>query len=244
MDDNIKLSLALKKALEDREKDKIGLLQEHTLHRVLKFYLSIDETFHEIKIGRMYADVVLDNHIYEIQTKSFNLMRKKLEVFLQNHDVTIVYPMALNKTIYLTNEFGELVSVKKSPKHANPLEIFWELYKIKNFLLDKKLHFKILMLDIDEYRIEKEKTWKSRKGFERDNQVPKMINHIYDINSSNDFKDMLLKYNLKEVFTSKDFSKSTHLAIKKATTALNVLTHLNIVERIGKERNSYLYKIV
>ena len=72
MDDNIKLSLALKKALEDREKDKIGLLQEHTLHRVLKFYLSIDETFHEIKIGRMYADVVLENHIYEIQTKSFN----------------------------------------------------------------------------------------------------------------------------------------------------------------------------
>lgn len=244
MDDNSKLSLALKKALEDREKDKIGLLQEHTLHRVLKFYLSIDETFHEIKIGRMYADVVLENHIYEIQTKSFNLMRKKLEVFLQNHDVTIVYPMALNKTIYLTNEFGELVSVKKSPKHANPLEIFWELYKIKNFLLDKKLHFKILMLDIDEYRIEKEKTWKSRKGFERDNQVPKMINHIYDINSSNDFKDMLLKYNLKEVFTSKDFSKSTHLTIKKATTALNVLTHLNVVERIGKERNSYLYKIV
>lgn len=244
MDDNIKLSLALKKALENREKDKIGLLQEHTLHRVLKFYLSIDETFHEIKIGRMYADVVLENHIYEIQTKSFNLMRKKLEVFLQNHDVTIVYPMALNKTIYLTNEFGELVSVKKSPKHANPLEIFWELYKIKNFLLDKKLHFKILMLDIDEYRIEKEKTWKSRKGFERDNQVPKMINHIYDINSSSDFKDMLLKYNLKEVFTSKDFSKSTHLTIKKATTALNVLTHLNVVERIGKERNSYLYKIV
>ena len=244
MDDNVKLSLALKKALEDREKDKIGLLQEHTLHRVLKFYLSIDETSHEIKIGRMYADVVLDNHIYEIQTKSFNLMRKKLEVFLQNHDVTVVYPMALNKTIYLTNEFGELVSVKKSPKHANPLEIFWELYKIKNFLLNKNLHFKILMLDIDEYRIEKEKTWKSRKGFERDNQVPKMINHIYDINSSNDFKDMLLKYNLKEAFTSKDFSKSTHLTIKKATTALNVLTHLNVVERIGKERNSYLYKIV
>lgn len=244
MDDNSKLSLALKKALEDREKDKIGLLQEHTLHRVLKFYLSMDEIFHEIKIDRMYADVVLDNHIYEIQTKSFNLMRKKLEVFLQDHDVTIVYPMALNKTIYLTNEFGELISVKKSPKHANPLEIFWELYKIKNFLLNKNLHFKILMLDIDEYRIEKEKTWKSRKGFERNNQVPKMINHIYDINSSNDFKDMLLKYNLKEVFTSKDFSKSTHLTIKKATTALNVLTHLNVVERIGKERNSYLYKIV
>ncbi|MBE6130290.1 MAG: hypothetical protein E7183_01010 [Erysipelotrichaceae bacterium] len=244
MDENIKLSLALEKGLKDIEKDKIGLLKEHTLHRVLKFYLSLDYANHEIKIGRMYADVVLDNHIYEIQTKSFNLMRKKLEFFLKEHEVTIVYPMALNKVIYLTNDYGELVSVKKSPKHANPLEIFWELYKIKNFLLDENLHFKILMLDIDEYRIEKEITWKRRKGFERDNQVPKKINHIYDINTPSDFKDLVLKYNLKEVFTSKDFSKSTKLNIKKSTTALNVLTHLNVVERIGKEKNSYLYRVV
>ena len=243
MEENI-LKKALEKALQDVEKDKIGLLKEHTLHRVLKFYFSLDESNHEIKIDRMYADVVLDNHIYEIQTKSFNLMRKKLEFFLKEHEVTIVYPMALNKVIYLTNDYGELVSVKKSPKHANPLEIFWELYKIKNFLLDKNLHFKILMLDIDEYRIEKEKTWKSRKGFERVNQIPRVIHKIYDINQPSDFKHILLEYNLKEIFTSKDFSKSTKLTIKKATTALNVLTYLNVVERIGKEKNSYLYKIV
>ena len=82
MNNDNKLELALEKALKDVEKDKIGLLQEHTLHRVLKFYLSIDDAKHEIKIGRMYADVLLDNHIYEIQTKSFNLMRKKLSKFL------------------------------------------------------------------------------------------------------------------------------------------------------------------
>ena len=54
----------------------------------------------------------------------------------------------------------------------------------------------------------------------------------------------LLEYDLPEVFTSKVFSKVTKLTIKKATTALNVLTYLNVVERIGKEKNSYLYKIV
>ena len=100
------------------------------------------------------------------------------------------------------------------------------------------------MLDIDELRIQKEKTWRSRKGFERTNQIPRRINHIYEINSPNNFKELLLVYNLKEVFTSKDFARSTRLTIKKATTALNVLTYLNVVERIGKEKNSYLYKIV
>ena len=105
MEENI-LKKALEKALQDVEKDKIGLLKEHTLHRVLKFYFSLDESNHEIKIGRMYADVVLDNHIYEIQTKSFNTMRNKLDNFLKDYQVTIVYPIALNKTIYLTNEFA------------------------------------------------------------------------------------------------------------------------------------------
>ena len=243
MEENI-LKKALEKALQDVEKDKIGLLKEHTLHRVLKFYFSLDESNHEIKIDRMYADVVLENHIYEIQTKSFNTMRNKLDNFLKDYQVTIVYPIALNKTIYLTNEFGELISCKKSPKHSGVLEIFWELYKIKSYLKNENLHFKILMLDLDEIRLQKEKTWKSRKGFERVNQIPRVIHKIYDINQPSDFKHILLEYNLKEIFTSKDFSKSTKLTIKKATTALNVLTYLNVVERIGKEKNSYLYKIV
>ena len=212
MDDNKRLEEALELALKDIEKDKIGLLKEHTLHRVLKFYLSNNEQNHEIKICRMYADVVLDNHIYEIQTKSFNVMRNKLDVFLKDYEVTICYPMALNKTIYLTNDFGELVYIKKSPKHAITLVVFWELYKLKNYVLHP--------------------------------QFPRRINHIYEINSPNNFKELLLVYNLKEVFTSKDFARSTRLTIKKATTALNVLTYLNVVERIGKEKNSYLYKIV
>ena len=242
--ENAKLTIAVEKALKDVVKEKIGLLQEHTLHRVLKFYLSDDEHNHEIKIGRMYADVVLDNHIYEIQTKSFNVMRNKLSKFLETHHVTICYPLAVNKVIYLTNDYGELVSTKKSPKHASPLEIMVELYKIKDYLLNNNLHFKIFMLDMDEFRSVKEKTWKSRKGFIRTNQVPRKINYIYEINQPNDFKKLLDIYKLPEVFTSKVFSKATHMTIKKGTVALNVLTHLNVVERIGKEKNSYLYKIV
>ncbi len=241
---NKRLTFAIDRAMVDAKKDTIGLLKEHTLHRVLKFFISSNESNHEIKIGRMFADVVIDNNIYEIQTKSFNAMRKKLEVFLKDYNVTICYPIALNKNIYLTDNYGELISNKKSPKHGNPLEIFWELYKIKDFLLNDNLHFKIIMLDIDEFRVKKEKSWKNRKGFERENQIPRRINQIFDINTPLDFKKILLNYNLNETFTSKYFSKATKLTIKKATTALNVLNYLNVVERIGKDKNSYLYKIV
>lgn len=243
-EENKLLEEAYHNALKEFPKETIGVRGEHTLHRVLKFFLSSDVNNHEIKIGRMYADVVIDDNIYEIQTKAFNALRNKLEFFLKDHQVTIVYPMALNKQIFLTNDYGELVSLKKSPKHARALEIMWELYKIKKYLLHPNLHFKIFMLDIDEYRHEMEKTWKKRKGYERENQIPKLINYIYDINRPKDFIQLIPTNNLPEIFDSKSFAKAAHLTIKKATTALNVLTYLNVVERIGKEKNSYLYSIV
>lgn len=242
--DNEKLEQAYKKAILEMPKETIGVRGEHTLHRVIKFYLSEDVCNHEIKIGKMYADVVINGKIFEIQTKAFNAMRKKLEVFLQNHDVTIIYPMALNKIVYLTNDYGELMSMKKSPKHAKPLEIMWELYKIKSFLKNPNLHFEIILLDIDEYRLQKPKTWSSRKGYIRENQIPKKINEIISIKKPSDFKKLLPINNLPNIFDSKIFAKQTKLTIKKATTALNVLTYLDVVKRIGKEKNSYLYEIV
>lgn len=242
--ENNKLKEAYQKAILDMPKETIGVMQEHTLHRVLKFYYTMDVKNHEIQIGKMYADVILNEKIIEIQTKAFNALRKKLDIFLKDYHVTIIYPMALNKTIYLNSQYGELLSCKKSPKHARPLEIMWELYKIKNYLLNDKLHFKILMLDIDEYRLEQPKKWVREKGYIRENQIPKYIHEIYEINKPTDFKDILKLYDLPQSFTSKVFAKKCHLTIKKAGVALNVLTYLNVVKRIGKEKNSYLYEIV
>ena len=55
----------------------IGIQKEKILHKTLKYYLCPDDTKHEIKItkenkGVLYADILLDNVIYEIQTRSFN----------------------------------------------------------------------------------------------------------------------------------------------------------------------------
>lgn len=242
--ENNKLKEAYQKAILNMPKETIGVMQEHTLHRVLKFYFSMDLKNQEIPIEKMFADVVIDNKIIEIQTKAFNTLRKKLDVFLKDYDVTIVYPMAFNKKIHLHSEYGELISLKKSPKHTHVLEIMWELYKIKNYLLNDNLHFKIMMLDIDEYRTAKPKIRVRDKGYIRENQIPSYINQIYEINKPSDFLYILKLYDLPNQFTSKIFAKKCHLTIKKATTALNVLNYLNVVKRVGKEKNSYLYEIV
>ena len=110
----------------------IGTLGEKTVHSTLKQYLSRDLSCQEIKIGSYYADVCVEDHIFEIQTRQFNKLRAKLDFFLTEHPVTVVYPITnYNYLRWVTPNTGEITAPKKSTRHGNPLQVFAELYRIR-----------------------------------------------------------------------------------------------------------------
>lgn len=245
----ITLEEAYNKAIStDPIEQTIGIQKEKVLHKTMKYFLSFNEANHEIKIsktnkGILYADVKIDNTIYEIQTRSFNALRNKLDEFLINYTVVIVHPIAYHKKLFILNDKYELVNTRKSPKKGNPLEIFKELYKIKNYLSNPNLKIKIVLLDMDEYKVQKEKKHYRSSGYERIVQIPKRLEKIVDLYNKEDFKNLLKEYNLPFEFTSNIFSKCTRLNKKYSIVALNVLTHLEIVKRVSKIKNNYLYQI-
>ena len=97
-----------------KHNDKIGTLSEKNTHMILKKFICEDETFHEIKVGSYFADVLIDNHIYEIQTANFNKLRDKLHYFLQDHKVTIIYPLPHIKYLqWINQETGEILDKSK-----------------------------------------------------------------------------------------------------------------------------------
>ena len=97
--------------------DGIGTLSEKTVHSTLKQYLSGDLANQEIKIGSYYADVCVDGHIFEIQTRQFSKLQNKLEFFLKEHPVTIVYPVTnTNYLRWVAPDTGEITPPKKSPR--------------------------------------------------------------------------------------------------------------------------------
>ena len=125
---------------KERETNGIGTLKEKTMHAVLKNFYEPDISHQEIKVGRFVADILRDDEIIEIQTRSFNAMRKKLSVFLEKYPVTIVYPIPHNKWLYWIDEdTGEVSKKRKSPKTGTFFDAFIELYKIdhnKTYLTD------------------------------------------------------------------------------------------------------------
>lgn len=102
---------------KEQNKTGIGTLGEKTLHVVLKYTFEPDATKHEIKIESYCADIKNDKGIIEIQTRSFNALRKKLAFFLENQVVTIVYPIPKRKwIIWIDDKTGKTTDKRKSPK--------------------------------------------------------------------------------------------------------------------------------
>lgn len=222
----------------------IGTLKEKTVHMVLKKYYEDDIDYHEVAIDKYVADICRDNKIIEIQTGNFNKMRDKLEVFLKDYSVTIVYPIPCVKWLnWIDKDSLEIKSRRKSPKKGTPYQAFYELYKIKNYLKNSNLHLKIVMLDVEEYRLLNGWSEDKKRGSVRYDRIPLKIEQEIDIDEINDYMQ-LIPYNLPENFLVKDYAKAAKLTPRKASTALNILSYLNIVEKIGKKGNAFVYQVV
>ena len=221
----------------------IGTLGEKTVHSTLKQYLSHDLANQEIKIGTYYADVCIDGHIFEIQTRQFNKLRNKLDFFLQNHPVTVVYPVTnYNHLRWVIPDTGEITPAKKSTRRGTPLQVFTELYRIRSFLSHPNFSLKIVLMDMEEYRLLDGYGKDKKKRATKCDKFPLKLVAEYDIESPQDYM-MLLPAELPETFTAREFAKLTKIPLGLAQTSLLLLSELRCVLRTGKQGNAYIYEL-
>lgn len=236
------------KACEDiisveRKQNGIGTLQEKTVHAVLKRFYEPDISHQEIRVGNFVADILRDDEIIEIQTRNFNAMRKKLDVFLEQYPVTIVYPVIHNKWLYWIDETtGEVSKKRKSPRVGQTYDAYYELYKIKSYLTHPNLHLCLTLIDVEEYRLLNGWSRDKKKGSTRYDRIPvKLVDEFY-IGDTTQYA-CLIPDGLPEDFTAKDFASCARIPLNRAQTALNILHFIKAVKRIGKKGRSYLYHL-
>ena len=227
----------------ERIRQGIGTLSEKTLHAVLKNAYAPDEDMHEIPIENFVADIYTGTEIVEIQTRQFNKMRRKLEAFLPLYPVTIVYPIAYRKwLVWIDEETGELSNKRKSPVTGNVYTAFIELYKIKNFLTDENLKFRFALIDMEEYRLLNGWSRDKKKGSSRYDRIPVELVEEVDIDRVEDYL-RFVPYELEDGFTVKDFAKAAKIPVRLAQTVVHILRYVGVLEQIGKQGNSYCYRV-
>lgn len=226
----------------EEQLQKIGTLKEKTLHSVIKNYIEPDEQKQEVKLGRFYVDILNDSGIVEVQTQNFNLLRRKLDVFLPEHTVTVAYPMIAEKWLYwIDEETGEVSKRRKSPIRGSYYRAFVELYKIKQYLTNSNLRIRLMLINMEEYRMLNGWSEDKKKGSTRHDRIPMSIVEEQIISTVEDYQ-MLIPPTLGETFTSKDFMKEAKISPKMAQCGMNVLFYVGAVERVGKKGNAYVYK--
>ncbi|MBR1854918.1 MAG: hypothetical protein IJ794_17530 [Lachnospiraceae bacterium] len=227
----------------DRQRPTIGTLSEKTVHAILKNYLQPDEDHQEIPIEQYVADIYENGEIIEIQTRQFDKMRSKLSVFLPLYPVTIVYPIPREKwVIWIDEESGELSKPRKSPLKGTPYTVFPELYKIKMFLKDPNLRLRLILMDMEEYKLLNGWSYDKKKGASRYDRIPTQLVDEVEINCTEDYMQFV-PYELEDDFTVKEFAKAAHIPAKLAGVVVNILCYMGMLEQTGKKGRAYLYQI-
>ncbi len=245
MDKIKKFDLAIENSNLEVNKNTIGQLREKKLHSVLKYYFCSDSRFHEIRIGRYVADILVGDDIIEIQTSSFYSMKKKLDYYLSlpNIDnITIVYPVAYNKWVsWITPDTGEISNKRKSPKKGSIYDILPELYSIKDYVFRDGISFRVCLIDLNEYKILNGWDSKKKRGSSKYDKEP--IALIDDV-LLNDIEDYykFIPHSLAVEFTKKEWEKETKLSPKNSGLALLFLRQIGVVEQVGKRGRAYLYQ--
>lgn len=228
----------------DRERYGIGTLKEKTMHAVLKNYYAPDERMQEIPVDGYIADIYTGTEIIEIQTAHFDKMRNKLNCFLQNYSVTIVYPVPRIKyLIWIDEETGECSKPRKSTVKGSVYRAFYELYKIKPYLESPNLHLCFPFLEVEEYRLLNGWSRDKKKGSHRCDRIPSALLGEVRINQLKDYVQ-LIPPDLQEPFTAKELAKAVKERNETATKVLHILNYLHIVERCENRGRAYTYRVV
>lgn len=226
----------------DRQRLGIGTLAEKSLHAILKNYYEPNEDRQEIPIENYVADIFADGEIIEIQTRQFDKMRGKLAAFLPLYPVTIVYPIPHEKwLIWIDEESGSLSKKRKSPRKGNPYLVFPELYKIKAYLKDPNLRLRLVLLDVEEYKLLNGWSKDRKKGASRYDRIPTELVREIALDCPQDFLQFV-PFELEGAFTSKEFAAAARIPLALAQTVLNILYHVEAVARVGKRGRLYLYE--
>ena len=170
-------------------------------------------------------------------------LREKLKVFLPLYHVTVVYPIPAGKWVtWVDPETGELEKRNRSPKKGNYYNAFKELYKISPYLDHPNLDIKLILLDIEEYRLRDGWGRDGKRGSHRFDRIPTRIVSETVLTQPRDYLQFI-PYDLKEPFTARELAVSCGCPRESFSTQALILHKLGVIEMTGKRGRSYLYRV-
>ncbi len=219
---------------------KIGTLNEGDLHLSLKLFYADDPSQIERRTNNYIVDVLKHDQIVEIQTRGFGALRRKLPALLQTHNVTLVHPVAIRKTIVKSTEDGGY-SRRLSPKKGIVHDVFDELVSLPTMLDVDGMQLDVVLVHEEEFRrFDKRRAWR-RRGWVI---VERRLVEVVSTRTFCSSMQLLLELfpNLPNQFTTEDLAVETRGNRSLAQKAAYFLRESNSIHVVAKRGNTLVYE--
>lgn len=242
----------------------IGTLREKRLHAAIKLYLCPDECYHErpvadllaeeeqgVKKRRMVADILKDGHILEVQTGGFFPLKEKIAWYLAHTPchVTVIHPIPAVKYLsWINPEDGSIISRNKSPKRGRVKDVAKELYWISDFIGNPRFSLRLLLLELEEYRMADGWGKDGKRGSNRYERFPTALLGDVSLITPADYAAYFLPDSLAasdadgrcSVFTAAAFGNAAGIRGRATYGVLHLLEKLELVEeceeKVGRSK--------
>ena len=226
----------------ERDRGSIGQLAEKSVHAVLKAAYVPDPGMREVPLCGSIADGFTGAEAVEIQTRGFARMKGKLERFLKEYPVVVVYPVIRRRSIcWIDPDTGELAERRPYSRAGDRYRIFRELYGIRHLLAYGRLSVREAVLDAEDYRLLNGRGRDRKKGAEKIELIPTGFVEEVRFENEEDYRVWLPA--LPERFGTAELAAAWKSGDDSARCALHVMEELGIVRSLGKEGRRSIYTL-
>jgi len=219
----------------------IGIQNESSLHRTLKYQYAEPGGETEVSVGNFVADAVTASGEYiEVQIGSFAPLVKKVKEFVSHGKVRIIHPVIVSKRIEVYDKGDKFLYRRKSPAEGSIWDIFHALASAPELPLIKGVMIEVAMVETTEKRFKDGKGSWRRKGISIHDKELAAWHDRYLFKSKADFL-CFIPFKKGEEFTVSSLAEKMSVKTLKAGTALYVLTRMKLVKRIGKKGRAWVY---
>lgn len=197
----------------------------------------------EVPIGGFVIDLVRDDLLIEIQTRSFSSMKKKLRALLElGLRVRVVHPIAMEKWIVKIDDGGTILDRRRSPKRGVITDLFTELVSFADLLEHPHLEIEVLLTREEELRRHTpDRAWR-RKGWV---VVERRLLEVVQSHRVDDNKALigLLPPDLGNEFTTADLAAGLGRSRRSAQQMAYCLARAGAIVPTGKIGNAITYRM-
>jgi hypothetical protein len=220
----------------------IGSLNEKPLHAGLKEWYRRAGDQVEAPVEGFVVDLVRDELLIEIQTRSFSAMRRKLDRLLDSYALRLVHPVAAEKWIVKLDDDGGEVSRRRSPKRGIAVDVCAELVSFPTLLSHPNFTLEIALVEEEEVRRPDAKKGWRRNGYVIEERRLVDVVGTVELGRPEDLLGLLPDH-LPDPFTTADLAAGLGRTRHAAQEVAYCLRESGAVETDGRDKRGILYRL-